>query len=66
MNRLDRSTATALATQFHIELGRNFFTLSSSEVGRVLDAADSRKYRKPRNANGSRGRYFYEALNRAK
>jgi len=52
-------------TQFHIPVGRDFFTLRSDEVGRVLDAADHVKYSKPKNANGSRGRYFYAALMRA-
>lgn len=63
---MNRSDATSLATQFHIPLGRDFHTLTCSEVCRVLEAADHMKYRKPRNANGSRGRYFYAALNRAK
>ena len=31
----------------------------------VLRAADARKYQKPRNANGSRGRYFAAYLARA-
>jgi hypothetical protein len=58
-------TATGLATQFHIPLGQDFCTLRASEVERVLDAADLVKYRRPKNANGSRGRYFYAALTRA-
>lgn len=58
-------TATSLATQFHIPLGRDFCTLRAEEVERVLSAADFVKYRRPANANGSRGRYFYARLMRA-
>lgn len=57
--------ATTLSHAYHIQLRKDFCTLSSSEVGRVLEAADAWKYRKPKNANGSRGRYFYALLNRA-
>lgn len=62
---MSASNATNLATQFHIPLGRDFFTLSASDVCNVLEAADLVHYRKPINANGSRGRYFYAMLNRA-
>ncbi len=47
-------------------LQRDFCTLSSSEVQRVLDEADEAGYRKPKNANGSRGRYFHALLQRRK
>lgn len=57
--------ATALATRHGIKLGRDFFTLGAFEVTQVLCAADEWRYRKPKNANGSRGRYFYAFLNRA-
>lgn len=57
--------AIQLSHAYHIQLRRDFFTLSSSDVCRVLEAADAWKYRKPKNANGSRGRYFYALLNRA-
>lgn len=62
---MDKHTATNLAAQFHIPLARDFFTLSNSEVCNVIEAANLVKYRKPKNANGSRGRYFYARLNRA-
>ena len=57
--------ATGLAAEFHIDLDKNFYTLRADEVEAVLAAADRVKYRKPRNANGSRGRYFFAALQRA-
>jgi hypothetical protein len=62
---MDAYKASSLATQFHIDLSKDFFTLSPTEVERVLDAADYVKYRKPKNANGSRARYFFEAMKRA-
>lgn len=42
----------------------DYHRLSSAQVDVVLSAADAQKYRKPRNANGSRGRYFYDRLQR--
>ena len=56
-----RKDHSALVTQFRIPT-KDFFTLSSEEVGRVLAAADSVGYRKPKNANGSRARYFHARL----
>lgn len=46
--------------------GRNsdFHALSSTIVDRLLDAAGKVGYRKPKNANGSRGRYFHAYLQR--
>lgn len=42
----------------------DFHALSSADVDRLLVWADICKYRKPRNANGSRGRYFFARLQR--
>ena len=56
--------AYALATRYGFTLGLDFFTLSGSAVLLILEAADAWKYRKPKNANGSRARYFYAYLNR--
>lgn len=58
-------TTTSLATQFHLDLTKNFHTLTNAEVCRVIEAADLVKYRKPKHANGSRGRYFFNYLKRA-
>ena len=54
-----------LATTYGIDLRKDFYTLSSSEVAQVLELADLVKYRKPKQANGSRGRYFFAYLQRA-
>jgi hypothetical protein len=41
----------------------DFFTLSSTQVAKLLDYRGS--YRKPAGANGSTGRYFYAHVCRA-
>lgn len=61
---MTKTDATRLAARFNIPLDQNFHTLDSFTVERILDAADDYGYRKPANANGSRGRYFYAYLNR--
>lgn len=48
----------------HISLGDDCDTLSSSIVDQLLEQADLHKYRKPKNANGSRARYFRAYLQR--
>lgn len=40
----------------------DFFTLRAGTVERLLEDADARRYRKPKAANGSRGRYWYGYL----
>ena len=42
----------------------DFHSLPSDQVAQVLREADAVKYRKPKTANGSRARYFYEYLAR--
>lgn len=56
--------ARAICNVFCIPLNRDFHSLNSQHVQNVLDAARSRKYRKPSNANGSTARYFYAYLMR--
>ena len=56
--------ARAICNVFCIPLHRDFHTLNSQHVQNILDAARSRGYRKPRNANGSTARYFYAYLMR--
>ena len=62
---MTRQEATILCKQYQIDTAKEFYTLSSTEIGRVLDAAKLAKYRRPKNANGSKARYFFEALRRA-
>lgn len=42
----------------------DYDTLRSSVVNDLLEWADKIGYRKPKNANGSRGRYFHAYLTR--
>ena len=65
MARMTRSEALALAARHRIPMGKIFHALCHDDVASVLVAAEERRYRTPRNANGSRGRYFYEHLQRA-
>jgi hypothetical protein len=63
--RLGRDDARHLADLHGVDLTRDFHALTSSEVESVIAAADAHGYRKPRNANGSRGRSFHAYLSRA-
>ena len=65
MGRLTRSDAFHLANAYRIPLALDFHVLDAAQVENVLAAADFVKYRQPRNANGSRARYFHAYLVRA-
>lgn len=62
--RLSRADACEILAALDIPRGEDFHVLRSSKVDELLTVADKVKYRKPRNANGSRGRYFHAYLNR--
>lgn len=59
---MDKADARALAALYRIPLDRDFHALPSDTVESIIAAADSVKYRRPRNANGSRARYFHARL----
>ena len=59
-----KATRNAIMNQFGIPAGEDFDTLRSTMVEKILEAANASNYRAPRNANGSRARYFYAYLNR--
>lgn len=61
---IDRTTAHDVLQRAGVPLGADFHRLHSSQVDALLAEADRLKYRKPRNANGSRGRYFHDLLQR--
>ena len=63
--RLSRDNARSILQNCHVPLGGNFHALRSETVAALLDWADKRGYRKPSNANGSRGRYWHDYLQRA-
>jgi hypothetical protein len=56
--------ACSILNQLGIRPETNFFTVPTSKIGALLEVADAVGYRKPRNANGSRGRYFFAYLKR--
>ncbi len=61
---MDTGTARHFLALANVERGANFHTLNSSKVVRLLEFADEYGYRKPKSANGSRGRYWHEYLQR--
>ena len=46
------------------EIPADFHTLDSNQVHRVLMEAEQYGYRKPRNANGSKARCFFQFVQR--
>jgi hypothetical protein len=59
-----RANARVTLQMLNIDLGRDFHTLSGTQVDALLVEADRVRYRRPVNANGSRARYFHELLQR--
>lgn len=65
MARLDRSAAWDILARAHVPLAHNFHALRSEQVEALLSEADAYGYRAPKNANGSRARYFHAYVVRA-
>lgn len=65
MARMHKTDACAILSRIGIRRGENFHVLSPSKVDELVTAAIAAKYHKPKNANGSRGRYFHAYLQRA-
>lgn len=61
---LGRDSARQMLAYSGIELGADFHALSSTQIGLLETWADLRRYRKPKNANGSRLRYFHAYVQR--
>lgn len=59
-----RTNALAIFEAIGAKPEQDFHTLSTSQVDALLTEADRVKYQKPKNANGSRARYFYQRLQR--
>jgi hypothetical protein len=59
---IDHLTASRILTLAHIDKATDFHALRSDQVAALVDAANEHKYRKPKNANGSTGRYFHAYL----
>lgn len=59
MARLDPWDARAILTVAGCDIASDFHALNSDKVEALRVQADARGYRAPRNANGSRLRYFH-------
>lgn len=57
-------TGLAMAAKRDEKVSADFHQLTSSQVDQLLEEADRVRYRKPKNANGSRARYFHALLQR--
>lgn len=65
MTRMTKSDAFDLCASFGIATDDlDWHRMNTDQKERVLSAADFRRYRKPANANGSRGRCFADYLRR--
>ena len=64
MPKLSKDQARAKVRNHGISLhdSYDFHKLSSTKVAYLLEVADEVGYQKPKNANGSRGRYFFAYL----
>ncbi len=61
---IDLDTAMNAFNSAGISLKEDFHSLRSEQVEVVLELAKRAGYRAPKNANGSRARYYFEALAR--
>ena len=60
----ERNHARATLQYCRIPLGEDFFTLRRAQVDALIVCADQERYRVPKNANGSRARYFHDLMQR--
>ena len=63
--RLSRLDARQILFGRGIPMNVDFHALRSSRVDEIIYAANAHGYRAPKNANGSRARYFHAYLMRA-
>lgn len=61
---IDRSDAREILRRCEVPIGTDFFTLDSFRVEMLVSEGRKIKYRKPKNANGSYGRYFHDYMQR--
>lgn len=59
-----RQEARQTLAACNVPVGSDFHALHSEQVAALLQAANAANYRQPRNANGSRARYFHARLER--
>ena len=63
--KLTNCEALTLLKSRGVDMKADFFALRSDAVREILAVADLAKYKLPKNANGSRARYFHARLERA-
>lgn len=56
--------ARATLRSLNIAVDQDFHTLNRTQVDVLLSEANRVRYQKPKNANGSRARYFFALLQR--
>ena len=64
MSKLDKADAIAVLQAVDAKPDQDFHTLSGGQVECLLSWARHFGYRQPRNANGSKARYFFAYLQR--
>jgi hypothetical protein len=60
----ERINARVVLSGCRIPLGEDFHLLTRAQVDALLVEADRTRYQQPRNANGSRARYFHDLMQR--
>jgi hypothetical protein len=61
---MTRNDAFDVLHYIRAKVNQDFFSLTRAQVATLLERADAFKYRKPKDANGSRARYFYAYVSR--
>lgn len=64
MAQMSREKAREVLVECDVELGADYHRLNSDRVLALVDAAKAHGYKKPKDANGSTGRYFHAYLQR--
>ena len=62
--QMEREVARKILADCNVEIGQDYDRLDTDRVLAILDAAAERGYKKPKDANGSTGRYFHAYLQR--
>ena len=62
--KINRHEARTMLETCGVPIGAEYYALRSAQVDALIAMADKYRYCKPRNANGSRSRYFHEMLQR--
>jgi len=60
----ERDYARSVLSNCRIPMGEDFHALTNAQKDALEDEADRTRYQKPRNANGSRLRYFHDLMQR--